>query len=310
MATGFIYDPIFLRHRPYGWHPESPERLKAIINSLDRRPDLKEKLIFIEPEKADIKLLRLVHTDAHIRRILDGTEGYLDPDTYMCKDSAEVALYAVGAVKTAIDKIVEGIIKNCFCAVRPPGHHATPERAMGFCLFNNVAVGARYAQSRGFKNVFIIDFDVHHGNGTQDAFYDDDTVFYFSTHQYPHYPGTGSEDERGTGRGKDFTYNVPVRPGSGDREFMEIYQDVLPGLVRKFSPDLILVSAGYDLLKDDPLASIRVSNEGIRAIVRSILEHNLPTIFCLEGGYDLNALGDAVVITLEEMVDAAMVKLS
>ncbi|MFN3739601.1 MAG: histone deacetylase [Thermodesulfovibrionales bacterium] len=302
MSTGFIYDHIFLRHRPERWHPESPERLRAIIDALDKRPDLKEKLLFLRPEKADIELLKLIHTEGHIRRILEGGEGYLDPDTYMCKDSPEVALYAVGAVKTAVDKIADGTIKNCFCAVRPPGHHATPDRAMGFCLFNNVAIGARYAQARGFKKVFIIDFDVHHGNGTQDAFYEDDTVFYFSTHQYPHYPGTGSERERGSGKGEGFTCNVPMRPGSGDREYMEVYGNVLPDLIRKFSPDLILVSAGYDLLKDDPLASIRLSNEGIRFIVRSILEHNLPSIFCLEGGYDLTSLAEAVVITLEEMV--------
>lgn len=310
MSTGFIYDDIFLRHRPSGWHPESPERLRAIISAIDKRPDLKEKLIFLKPERADIGLLRLIHTEGHIKRILEGSEGYLDPDTYMSKDSPQVALYAVGAVKTAIDKIADGTIKNCFCAVRPPGHHATPQRAMGFCLFNNVAIGARYAQKKGFKRVFIIDFDVHHGNGTQDAFYEDDTVFYFSTHQYPHYPGTGSEDERGSGKGTGFTYNVPMMAGSGDREYMEIYQDVLPGVIKKFAPDIILVSAGYDLLRDDPLASIRVSNEGIRAIVRSILEHKIPSVFSLEGGYDLNGLADAVVITLEEMVGSGMLKLS
>lgn len=310
MTTGVIYDDIFLRHRPDGAHPEAPERLRAIMSAIDKRPDLKEKLIFLKPERADIELLSLIHTDGHIKRILEGAPGYLDPDTYMCKDSPEVALYAVGAVKTAVDKIADGTFKNCFCAVRPPGHHATPERAMGFCLFNNVAIGARHAQQKGFKKVFIIDFDVHHGNGTQDAFYEDDTVFYFSTHQYPHYPGTGSEKERGKGRGEGFTYNVPMRSGSGDREYMEIYQGILPGLISKFSPDIILVSAGYDLLRDDPLASIRVSNEGIRAIVRSILEHNLPSIFCLEGGYDLKGLQEAVVITLEELVDAGMVKLS
>ncbi len=302
MSTGFIYDDIFLRHRPDRWHPESPERLRAIMNGLDNRPDLKERLLFFKPERAEIELLKLIHTDDHIRRILEGSEGYLDPDTYMSRESPEVALYAVGAVKTAVDKIADGTIKNCFCAVRPPGHHATPYRAMGFCLFNNVAIGARYAQQKGFKKVFIIDFDVHHGNGTQDAFYDDDTVFYFSTHQYPHYPGTGGELERGSGRGEGFTYNVPMRAGSGDREYMDVYENLLPGLIRKFSPQMIFVSAGYDLLRDDPLASIRVSNEGIRAIARSILEHKLPSIFCLEGGYDLRGLQEAVVITLEEMI--------
>ncbi|MCX7793996.1 MAG: histone deacetylase [Thermodesulfovibrionales bacterium] len=302
MKTGFIYDDIFLKHRPPGWHPENPERLRAIMKAIDSRPELKEKLLILKPEKADQGLLKLIHTDTHIRHILENGEGYLDPDTYMCKDSPEAALYAAGALKTAVDNVLKKNINHCFCAVRPPGHHATPQAAMGFCLFNNVAIGARYAQTKGFKKIFIIDFDVHHGNGTQDAFYEDDTVFFFSTHQYPHYPGTGSERERGSGRGEGFTYNVPMRPGSGDKEYMEVYGNILPELIRRFSPDMIFVSAGYDLLADDPLASIRVSNEGIRFIVRSILEQNLPAIFSLEGGYDLSALGEAVVITLEEMV--------
>ncbi len=300
--TAFIYDDVFLKHRPRTWHPESPERLVATVSAIEKRQDLMDKLIFLKPLKASEEDLRLVHTESHIRTVLSNGEGYLDPDTYICKDSPEAALHAVGAPLMAIDMIARGELKRAFCAVRPPGHHATPEAAMGFCLFNNVAIGARYAQKKGFKKVFIIDFDVHHGNGTQDAFYEDDTVFYFSTHQYPHYPGTGSEKETGAGRGKGTTYNVPMRPGSGDREYMEVYGTVLAGLIKGFSPDLILVSAGYDLHINDPLASIRVSDEGIRFIVRSILDHDLPSVFCLEGGYDLQALSGAVVITLEEMV--------
>ncbi len=302
--TGFIYDDVFLKHRPYGWHPERPERLVAIMKALEARPDLKEKLVFLKPERASIEDLKLVHTDQHIQRILKNGEGYLDSDTYICNDSPEVALYAVGAVIKAIEEIFSKRLKNAFCAIRPPGHHATPERAMGFCLFNNVAIGARYAQKKGFKKVFIIDFDVHHGNGTQDAFYEDSTVFYFSTHQYPHYPGTGSERERGSGEGLGFTYNVPMRPGAGDREYMEVYGDILPGLIKDFSPGLILVSSGYDLMTEDPLSSIRISDEGIRFIIRSILAQGIPSIFCLEGGYDLTALSRAVVVTIEELIKA------
>jgi len=308
MSTGFIYDDIFLKHRPYGWHPERPERLVAIMKALEARPDLKEKLLFLKPERASIEDLKLIHTPGHIETVLKNGEGYLDPDTYISRDSPEAALYAVGGVKKAIEEVAKviggGRLKNAFCAVRPPGHHATQERAMGFCLFNNVAIGARYAQKKGFKKVFIIDFDVHHGNGTQDAFYEDSTVFYFSTHQYPHYPGTGSERERGSGEGLGFTYNVPMRPGSGDREYMEVYGDILPGLIKDFSPDLILVSAGYDLMAEDPLSSIRISDEGIRFIIRSILGQGIPSIFCLEGGYDLTALSRAVVITIEELIKA------
>jgi len=186
---------------------------------------------------------------------------------------------------------------------------------MGFCIFNNIAVGARYAQKTGYKKIFIIDFDVHHGNGTQHMFGEDDTVFYFSTHQYPHYPGTGSETETGRGKGKGFTYNIPMRHGSGDKEYFSAYNDILPRLVKKFEPDMILVSAGYDIRAEDPLSGIRVSDEGIRNIVKGILSSaersassvqqsakNIPVIFSLEGGYDLEALGKSVLITIKEML--------
>jgi len=174
---------------------------------------------------------------------------------------------------------------------------------MGFCIFNNIAVGARYAQKIGYQKVFIIDFDVHHGNGTQHIFEQDDSVFYFSTHQYPHYPGTGDEHERGRGKGEGFTYNVAMSAGSGDKEYLYVYQDILPGLLKRFRPDIILVSAGYDIHARDPLSSIRISSEGISGIVRSIISDTTkPVIFALEGGYDLEALGASVRITIEEML--------
>jgi acetoin utilization deacetylase AcuC-like enzyme len=177
---------------------------------------------------------------------------------------------------------------------------------MGFCIFNNIAVGARYAQSVGYERVFIIDFDVHHGNGTQHIFEEDDTVFYFSTHQYPHYPGTGHGTERGNGKGVGYTHNIPMHYGSGDKEYYDAYHEVLPGLIRSFRPDIILVSAGYDLHAKDPLAGIKVTNEGVRSIVRAILcsSHDVPHIFCLEGGYNLASLGESVVITVEELLHA------
>lgn len=229
--------------------------------------------------------------------------GYADPDTYVSEGSLEAALHAAGAVLEAVDRVEKGEIDRAFCAVRPPGHHAEADRAMGFCIFNNISVGARHAQRAGFRKVFIVDFDVHHGNGTQHIFEEDDTVFYFSTHQYPHYPGTGSQGEKGRGKGLGATANYPMPSGSGDREYFLIYHDILPGLIRDFAPDIIMVSAGYDLLSGDPLASTRISGEGIRDIVEGILSaRQVPAVFSLEGGYNLRELADSVLLTLRVLL--------
>jgi len=304
--VGFIYDDIFLKHETPEWHPESKERLVSIINTL-KNSDIRDKLIHIKPIKAEYKDIGAVHTHEYIERIKKMKPGYADPDTYISENSLDAALYAAGAVIEAINKCKSGEIERAFCAVRPPGHHAEAGRAMGFCIFNNIAIGARYAQKVGYKKIFIIDFDVHHGNGTQHMFEEDDTVFYFSTHQYPHYPGTGSESEKGRKKGEGFTYNMPLSHGSGDKEYFPAYNEVLPYLVKKFEPDMILVSAGYDIHFKDPLSGINVSNEGIKNIVRGILSSDLPKsvpiIFALEGGYDLQALGEAVFLTIKEMLD-------
>lgn len=305
--TGFIYDSIFLRHETPQWHPETKERLISVLNTLESS-GIWEHLLHIKPLKADYKDIALVHSSRHIEAIKNFGEGYLDPDTYMSKDSLEASLYAAGAVIEAVEKCKSGEIQRAFCAVRPPGHHAEADRAMGFCIFNNIAVGARYAQKLGYKKVFIIDFDVHHGNGTEHIFEDDDTVFYFSTHQYPHYPGTGKDSDRGKGKGEGYTLNIPMNAGSGDKEYSRAYNEILPGVVREFAPDIVLVSAGYDIHASDPLSGMRVTNEGVRSIVRSILssppepEHT-PFVFALEGGYDLAALGESVKITVEEMLN-------
>jgi len=300
--VGFIYDDIFLKHENPDWHPEKKERLIQIINTL-QKSGLWEKLIHIKPLRAAHDNIALVHAPDYIKRIENFKKGSLDPDTYMSEDSLEAALYAAGSVIQAVEKCRTGEIQSAFCAVRPPGHHAEPNRAMGFCIFNNVAIGARYSQKIGYKKVFIVDFDVHHGNGTQHIFEADDTVFYFSTHQYPHYPGTGRDSEKGTGKGEGYTYNVPMPSGSGDKEYLHVYQNILPNLVKGFKPDIILVSSGYDIHKNDPLSDIRISDEGIKGIINSILScSSNPFVFALEGGYNLTALGESVRITVEEML--------
>ena len=303
MNAGFLYDEVFLGHEMPRGHPECKERLIAIIDALGSSP-LWDKLAHIKPGKAGFEDVEMVHTAAYVERIKKFGSGYLDPDTYVSPGSLEAALHAVGAVMEAVTRCESGEIQRAFCAVRPPGHHAEASRAMGFCLFNNIAVAARHAQKLGYQKVFIIDFDVHHGNGTQHMFEDDDSVFYFSTHQYPHYPGTGDGAERGKGKGTGFTYNIPMGYGSGDSEYHHAYHEILPGLVNGFGADILLVSAGYDIHRDDPLAAIRVSDEGIRGIVKGILSFGLPTVFALEGGYNLNALARSVVITVEEMTGA------
>lgn len=300
--VGFIYDDIFLLHEMPAGHPESKDRLIAINETL-KQSGIWGKLLHMRPRKADLQDVLAVHSGSYVEKVMSFT-GYYDPDTYISKNSVEAALFAAGAVIEALEGCRTGRIERAFCAVRPPGHHAEANRAMGFCIFNNVAVGARYAQKSGYRKVFIADFDVHHGNGTQHSFEGDDTVFYFSTHQYPHYPGTGSDSEQGKGKGFGYTYNMPMHYGSGDKDYFTAFQDVLPGLVNRFDPDIILVSAGYDLHAADPLAGLRVTNEGIRNIVRGILssKKNIPYIFSLEGGYNLAALSGAVLITIEELL--------
>lgn len=300
--VGFIYDDIFLQHEMPMGHPESKDRLVALTNAL-KNTNFWNRLIQVSPRRADRDDILAVHTPAYYNRVLTFT-GYFDADTYISEHTVEAAHFAAGAVLEAVDSCREGTIDRAFCAVRPPGHHAETSRAMGFCIFNNIAIGARYAQKQGYGRVFIIDFDVHHGNGTQHIFEEDDSVFYFSTHEYPHYPGTGSDMERGRGKGTGFTYNIPMHHGSGDKDFFSAYHDYLPLQVRKFRPDIVLVSAGYDIHAGDPLAGLRVTNEGIRSIVRSILQScpAVPHIFCLEGGYNLVSLSESVVITVEGLL--------
>ena len=301
--TGIAYDESCLLHEPPVWHPDSPGRLLHILSAL-KASDCWQKLVPVPIRRATEEDLARVHTREYIDKIKNFGIGELEPDTYLSQGSLSSALHAAGAVMEAVMQCKQGVIERAFCALRPPGHHAGAGQGMGFCIFNNIAVGAQYALTLGYQRVFIIDFDAHHGNGTQHIFEESDGVFYFSTHQHPYYPDTGKDEDRGKGRGTGFTYNMPIMAGSGDKEYLYVYQNILPGIIHRFNPDLILVSAGYDIHMNDPHANIRVSYEGISGMVRSILHccSSCPAVFVLEGGYDLPSLSESVRITVEDMV--------
>ena len=302
MKVAYITDDVYLKHDTGALHPESPKRLEAIHDAV---MPLKEKLVFVPPLEVSQKLLTFVHTEEQIEqvRVASASSQSIDSDTICSEDSYRAACMAVGAGISALDGIKAKKFERAFCAVRPPGHHATPKQSMGFCLFNNIAISARYAQSIGYEKVMIIDFDVHHGNGTQDTFWEDESVFYFSTHQAFTYPGTGAEKDKGEGRGEGFTQNYLLMPESTDVELLDIYENDLPPLVETFNPDIILVSAGYDLHESDPLAQLNITTEGIRKMVQTILAtKDVPFVFFLEGGYDVVALAENVKVTLEEMM--------
>ncbi len=301
-TVAFIYDPIFLEHDTGFSHPECSDRLSAILEAVE---PLREKLLWLEPKEISLDLIRAVHPQEHIELVQAASlhEQAIDADTQVSSESYDAALMAVGAGIRAVDSLLSQEVKSAFCAVRPPGHHATTRDSMGFCLFNNIAITARYAQEMGYEKVMIVDFDVHHGNGTQEIFYSDASVFYFSSHQYPAYPGSGSMDERGLGEGEGFTHNFPLQAYSKDDDILPIYEEDLLEDIQSFKPDIILVSAGYDLHRADPLAQLEITTEGITQIVEAIMRHSdVPKLFILEGGYNLNALAQSVAETLKVML--------
>ena len=306
MTTAYIYHPLYLAHQLQG-HPERPARLEQAMQTLQREGVL-EQLVALAPTPATEAEIDQVHSATYrryVQRVAAQGGGYLDPDTYVNARSYEIALLAAGGVNTAVRAVLGGEkdIKNAFCLVRPPGHHATTERGMGFCLFNNVAIGARVAQMEATQGrVMIVDLDVHHGNGTQDVFFDDPSVLYFSTHQYPYYPGTGHWRERGHGMGKGTTINVPLPAHVGDTGYVAVYDRLLRPIAQRFRPDLILVSIGFDGHWHDPLAMMTLSLTGYARLVRILgdiaqeLCHGR-LIFTLEGGYDLDVMAYGVLNT-------------
>ncbi|HEY6585530.1 MAG TPA: histone deacetylase [Candidatus Methanoperedens sp.] len=302
-GTSIIYHPDYLKHDT-GSHPERKERLLSIIAHL-KETGMLEKLELIEPKSARIEEIQYIHPEDYIEkaRKYSELEMHLDPDTVLSRDSYEVALLASGGAITSVDSVIDAL-DSSFALVRPPGHHATPTGGMGFCIFNNIAIAARHAQKRGKKRALIVEWDVHHGNGTQDAFYDDPSVLYFSTHQYPHYPGTGWLDETGTGEGEGYNINVPLPAGTDDSGFIAAFEEILVPAAHKFRPDIVLISAGFDACNKDGLAQMRMSVEGfsvLATIVKSIAKENCggKVAAVLEGGYDLDLLALSVAAVLD-----------
>ena len=308
MTTLLLSHPACIAHDPGDFHPESPARLRAVLSALEA-----EEFAPLERRqapRAEIEDIARVHPRDFVEAVLAAVpkEGHVgvDPDTILCPASGEAALRAAGAVVAAVDAVVTGEAKNAFCAVRPPGHHAEPDRAMGFCLFNSIAVGAARARAvHGLERVAVVDFDVHHGNGTQAMFERDAALFYASTHQYPLYPGTGAAGERGVGN----VVNVPLRPGSGSAEFRRAFGTAILPALDDFEPSLILISAGFDAHRRDPLAQLMLVEEDYRWATEQLLacaarHAQGRLVSALEGGYDLQALAASAAAHVRALMAA------
>lgn len=299
MSTGFSYDERYLRHLTGAGHPECPQRLTATLEHL-RRQQWFDRLQAVDSRIAESRWIRTVHSDDYVQRAREtcaaGAPLLDTADVSICPDSYSTALLAAGSALELADGVVSGQLDNGFLLARPPGHHAEHDMAMGFCLFNNVAILARYLQAQhGVGKILILDWDVHHGNGTQHTFEDDPSVLYISTHQYPFYPGTGAYYEEGTGAGKGATLNCPMPAGSTDADYKQVFRDRIIPRIDRFAPEFILISAGFDAHRDDPLAQICLTTECFEWMTLRLLEaadkHSGGRIVSLlEGGYNLHEL--------------------
>jgi len=308
--TGIVRDNIFLKHKTGIHHPEAPRRLETIYSMLDN-DNLMEKLVQIPKRMASLEEVELVHAPEYIDRVMD-TAGeelrYLDPDTVTSEQTCEAAFTAAGSCMEAVDQVVNSKIDNAFAFVRPPGHHAEKDRQMGFCIFNNTALAAAYAlRYLGLSRVLIIDWDVHHCNGTQHTFESTDEVLVFSTHRFPFFPGTGSLDEIGKNNGLGYTVNVPLSPAKKDKDFIEIFKEILVPIAIEYNPQLIIISAGFDTHYDDPIGGMRVTENGFAYLTSIIMEMadqvcKGKIVAILEGGYDLGALRKSVKKIIETMM--------
>ncbi len=312
--TGYLHDNRYLLHDTGPYHPEVADRLIAIYDGI-KAAGLLDHLTLIPAIRADIKWIETIHSTQYIRRFeevcLSGNRTFDYPDNQMCTETYETAFLAVGGILDTLRRLMEGEIDNAFCAVRPPGHHAERDQAMGFCYFNNVAIAARYLQQEhGIRRVGIVDFDVHHGNGTQHLFEDDPTVFYYSIHQHPSFafPGTGREFEEGSEAGRGFTKNSPVLPGQGDDAYHKMLMADLKPSFERFQPEFILVSAGFDGHEEDDMSDITITTEGYTRIMKTIMEMvnehaGGRVVSVLEGGYCLDRLGELAANHVRVLLD-------
>ena len=305
MSLVVVSSARFVDHVTPPGHPERPERAE-VMEAVAARFGGQGGAV-VEPRAATDDDLARVHTREHIAGIVAvrGKATMIDADTFTSPESDDIARLAAGAVLTAVDHVMDGGPKaRALAMVRPPGHHAEANRAMGFCLYNNIAVGAAYARSRGCARVAIVDFDVHHGNGTQRTFYEDPTVLFVSSHQYPYYPGTGAASETGRGAGAGFTLNIPLAAGTKDDEIERLYAEVAIPKVRAFKPDLLMISAGFDAHQQDPLGQLRMTTEGFGRLTRALLDMadevcDGKVVLVTEGGYDLQALAACLRTVIE-----------